>query len=150
MRITWRKAVDADDLLHHRLLLAGTRRGPTRRPAPGRALALPAQLLLGRRLLGRLLLLPAAFAAPCSSLAASFSRADSRSIASAYFAYSGEAFTACSIAPASAAPISDSGARSRVQATGVGAPRSFITVTIASPMPSERITWPRSSYAECG
>ena len=42
------------------------------------------------------------------------------------------------------------GARSRVQATGVGAPRSFITVTTASPMPRLVITSPRSSYAEFG
>ena len=47
-------------------------------------------------------------------------------------------------------PISDSGARSRVHATGVGAPRSFITVTMASPIPSDVITSPRSSYAEFG
>ena len=32
--------------------------------------------------------------------------------------------------------MSDSGARIRVQATGVGAPSGSITVTIASPMPS--------------
>ncbi|CPU29387.1 Uncharacterised protein [Mycobacteroides abscessus] len=35
------------------------------------------------------------------------------------------------------AAISERGARIRVHATGVGAPRSESTVTIASPMPSE-------------
>ena len=58
--------------------------------------------------------------------------------------------TLAAIAAGSAGPISDSGARSRVHATGVGAPRSFITVTTASPMPRDVITSPRSSYAECG
>jgi hypothetical protein len=57
----------------------------------------------------------------------------------------GLAATVACIAAGSLGPISDSGARSRVQATGVGAPRSFITVTIASPMPSPVMTWPRSS-----
>ena len=46
--------------------------------------------------------------------------------------------------------MSDSGARSRVHATGVGAPRSFMTVTTASPMPSDVMTSPRSSYALVG
>jgi len=49
------------------------------------------------------------------------------------------------VAAGSLGPISDSGARSRVHATGVGAPRSFITVTMASPMPRPVITAPRSS-----
>ena len=57
--------------------------------------------------------------------------------AAAYFALRAEACTACSIAALSAAPISDSGARRRVHATGVGAPRSESTVTTASPMPSD-------------
>ena len=67
-----------------------------------------------------------------------------------YVANSGEACTLAVIAAASAGPISDSGARSRVHATGVGAPRSFITVTTASPMPRPVITSPRSSYDEFG
>ena len=83
--------------------------------------------------------------APASSFAASFSRADSRSIASAYFACRGLAVTVACMATGSLGAISDSGARSRVQATGVGAPRSFITVTTASPMPRLVITRPRSS-----
>ena len=92
----------------------------------------------------------AALRAPSSSFLASSSRADSRSIASAYFAVSGEALTAASISAAGAGSISDSGARSRVHATGVGAPRSFITVTTASPIPSDVMTAPRSSYALFG
>src|SRR3954451_750251 len=92
----------------------------------------------------------AAFSAPADIRAARVSLADSRSTTSEYVAQPGEALTAASIAAASAGPISDSGARSRVHATGVGAPRSFITVTIASPIPSERITLPRSSYDEVG
>ena len=36
-----------------------------------------------------------------------------------------------------AGPMTDSGARRRVSATGVGAPFSFMTVTTASPMPAE-------------
>ena len=87
----------------------------------------------------------AAFSAPFSSLAASISRADSRSTAVAYLALRGLAVTVACIAAGSVGAISDSGARSRVHATGVGAPRSFMTVTIASPMPRPVITSPRSS-----
>src|SRR5690242_11661785 len=87
----------------------------------------------------------AAFSAPLWIRAASFSLADSRSTGWEYVAHPGLALTAASMEAGSAGPISDSGARSRVQATGVGAPRSFITVAMASPMPSDRITLPRSS-----
>ncbi len=92
----------------------------------------------------------AAFLAPSSSFLASSSRADSRSMPSAYFALSGDAVTTASMSAFSAASISDSGARRRVHATGVGAPRSFITVTTASPMPRLVMTSPRSSYALLG
>ena len=84
-------------------------------------------------------------AAPSSSFLASISRADSRSTTAAYFAERGLAATVACIASAAVGAISDSGARSRVQATGVGAPRSPITVMTASPMPSVVMTSPRSS-----
>ncbi len=43
----------------------------------------------------------------------------------------------CDKISADAGAINERGARTRVQATGVGAPRSLSTVTIASPVPSE-------------
>ena len=49
---------------------------------------------------------------------------------------------ACGTAAVTAAAV--------IAATGVGAPRSFITVTTASPMPRLVITAPRSSYALVG
>ena len=54
------------------------------------------------------------------------------------------ATSAAITARARPAAISDWGARSRVQATGVGAPFSFSTVTIASPVPSWVSTSSRS------
>ena len=48
----------------------------------------------------------------------------------------GEAATAASIADSGVGDMSACGARRRVQATGLGAPFSFMTVTIASPVPS--------------
>ena len=82
-------------------------------------------------------------------MAASFSYADSRSITSVYFALFGDACTDAASCSAGAGAISDCGARSRVHATGVGAPFSFITVTTASPMPSWVSTSSRS-YDEFG
>ena len=64
-----------------------------------------------------------------ASLACRRSNADSRSSDVPYSAISGEDWTAAVIASAGAGPISDCGARSRVQATGVGAPVSDSTVT---------------------
>ena len=57
--------------------------------------------------------------------------------------------TGFDIAPASNGPIRDSGARSRVAATGVGAPFSLSTVTTASPVPRPVRSSSRS-YAEFG
>jgi len=54
----------------------------------------------------------------------------------AYFAVSGDAATAASITASGEGDIDAWGARSRVHATGDGAPFSFMTVTIASPVPS--------------
>ena len=48
-----------------------------------------------------------------------------------------DAFAAAVMSAGVSAAISERGARMRVHATGVGAPRSESTVTIASPMPSE-------------
>ena len=87
------------------------------------------------------LALAAASSAACAAAAAAFifavrsSCADSRSMAVPYFACSGEAATAASIAVSGVGDISACGARRRVQATGLGAPFSFMTVTIASPVP---------------
>ena len=50
----------------------------------------------------------------------------------------------CVIVSVGAGAISDSGARIRVQATGVGAPFSDRTVMTASPVPSEVSTLLRS------
>ena len=54
-----------------------------------------------------------------------------------YSACSGLALAAAEIASGPMVSISDRGARMRVQATGVGAPFSESTVTMASPMPSD-------------
>ena len=54
-----------------------------------------------------------------------------------YLPYSDEPWAAADTASAPIAAISDRGERMRVHATGVGAPRSESTVTIASPMPSD-------------
>ena len=72
-----------------------------------------------------------------ASLAASRSYADSRSTAAPYSFCNAEPATAALTAAASAGAIRDRGARSRVHATGVGTPRSDITVTTASPVPRE-------------
>jgi hypothetical protein len=69
--------------------------------------------------------------------AASFSYADSRSSGVPYVAQSGEMWAASVTAGSPMAAIRERGARSRVHATGVGAPRSESTVTIASPVPSD-------------
>src|SRR6185312_78533 len=79
---------------------------------------------------------PDAGAGAGASFAASRSYAESRSTAWPYSACSGDPETAAVIAAASAGAIRDRGARSIVHATGVGAPRSDITVTMASPVPS--------------
>ncbi len=76
--------------------------------------------------------------------AASFSYADSRSIASRYFPASADPSTAACSTAGPIGPISDCGARSLVAATGVGAPFSDSTVTTASPVPSEVSTSARS------
>ncbi len=52
--------------------------------------------------------------------------------------------TAASICGSGVGDMSPCGARSRVHATGVGAPFSLITVTIASPVPSSCSTRSRS------
>ena len=59
-----------------------------------------------------------------ASRAASRSYAESRSIAVPYLTCSGEAATAAVIMAGSEGPMNDCGARSRVHATGVGAPFS--------------------------
>ena len=53
------------------------------------------------------------------------------------FSYAGTAFAAAEIASGPMVSMSDRGARIRVHATGVGAPFSDSTVTIASPMPND-------------
>src|SRR4051794_18402106 len=65
------------------------------------------------------------------------SYADSRATGWPYSARHGDALAAAAIASGPMVSISDRGARIRVHATGVGAPFSDSTVTIASPMPSD-------------
>ena len=78
------------------------------------------------------------------SRAASRSYAESRSTCCPYPACKGDAATAALMAAGSVGPINDSGARSLVQATGVGEPRSDSTVITASPIPIWVSTAPRS------
>ncbi len=66
-----------------------------------------------------------------------------------YRASRGEAATVASICCCGVGDIEPCGARRRVQATGLGAPFSFITATIASPVPSMVSTSSRS-YPEFG
>ena len=79
-----------------------------------------------------------------SSFAVRISLADSRSTGVPYRASSGDAAIAASIAVSALGDMSPCGARSLVHATGDGAPFSFITVTTASPVPSEVRTSPSS------
>ena len=72
-----------------------------------------------------------------ASFAASRSYAESRSTVCPYSPCNGDPATAAVTVAGSAGAIRDRGARTIVHATGVGAPRSDITVTIASPVPSE-------------
>src|SRR6478752_91476 len=67
--------------------------------------------------------------------AVSISYADCRSMSCPYLPTSGEPVTAAVTVASGAGAISVRGARTRVQATGVGDPRSDSTVTIASPVP---------------
>ncbi len=77
-------------------------------------------------------------AAPVRSppAAAIFSYAEMLSTAVPYLGSRAEAATVLEISSSVLGPITDSGARSRVSATGVGAPFSFRTVMTASPMPA--------------
>ena len=61
-----------------------------------------------------------------------------------YSACSGDALAAAPIASGPMVSISERGARILVHATGVGAPVSESTVTIASPMPSDVSAYSRS------
>ena len=61
-----------------------------------------------------------------------------------YLACSGEPCTAAAITSAGVGAIGDCGARSLVQATGVGAPSGSITVMTASPIPNVVSTSSRS------
>jgi len=70
-------------------------------------------------------------------LAASFPAAPSPTMVWPYSACSSLAFAAAEIASGPMVSISDRGERILVHATGVGAPFSDSTVTIASPMPSD-------------
>lgn len=79
-----------------------------------------------------------------ATFAVSFSYADSRSTVCRYFADSGLDDAAAVIASLPMVSISERGGRILVHATGVGAPRSDRTVTIASPMPSKVRAFSRS------